>query len=414
MKLRAALALLALLTALEPRAAGQSAASFDWPQWRGPNRDGVSKETGLLKQWPRTGPPVAWTAQNLGNGFGSLAVQGDRIYVQGLRNRQSVVSALNRATGALVWTKPIGSGGENDRGSGPRGTPTIDGDRAYVLTETGDLASLRVADGSVVWQRNILTDFRGRNISWLVSESPLVDGNLVIVTPGGRGAGMAALDKLTGKTVWTSADLNDAAGYASPIVADVQGVRTVMTMTSQAGVGVRESDGLLMWRNGQAANGTANISTPVYADCKEFFTSAYGAGGVLLGLSVISGTVRAQEVYFTRNMQNHHGGVVLVGRHLYGFNNAVLACLDFATGQSVWRDRSVGKGSLVYADGHLYLLSEDNVVGLAEATPDGYREKGRFPIADQGWNSWAHPVVAGGRLYIRNQQTLTSYDVRAR
>ena len=152
----------------------------------------------------------------------------------------------------------------------------------------------------------------------------------------------------------------------------------------------------------------------MYADGKVFFTSAYGAGGVLLGLSVIGGTVRAQEVYFTRNMQNHHGGVVLVGRHLYGFNNALLACLDFATGQSVWRDRSVGKGSLVYADGHLYLLSEDNVVGLAEATPDGYREKGRFPIADQGWNSWAHPVVAGGRLYIRNQQTLTSYDVRAR
>ena len=413
MKCRAALIVLAILAALEPRAAGQ-ATSFDWPQWRGPNRDGVSKETGLLKQWPRTGPAVAWTAANLGNGFGSVAVHGDRVYVQGLRNRQSVVSALNRATGALVWTKPIGSGGENDRGSGPRSTPTIDGDRAYVLTETGDLASLRLTDGSILWQRNILADFRGRNIQWLVSESPLVDGNRVIVTPGGRGAGMAALDKMTGKTVWTTPELSDAAGYASAIVADVQGVRTVMTITAQAGVGVRASDGMLMWRNGQATNGTANITTPVYADNKVLYTSAYGAGAVLLNLSAFGGVVRSQEAYFTRNMQNHHGGVVLVGRHLYGFNNAVLACLDFATGQSVWRDRSVGKGSVAYADGNLYLLSEDNVVGLAEATPDGYREKGRFPIADQGWNSWAHPVVSGGRLYIRNQQTLTSYDVRAR
>jgi outer membrane protein assembly factor BamB len=357
---------------------------------------------------------VAWTAANLGNGFGSVAVQGDRVYVQGLRNRQSVVSALDRATGAVAWTRPIGRGGENDRGSGPRSTPTIDGDRAYVLTEAGDLAALRVADGSILWQRNILTDFRGRNIQWLVSESPLVDGSHVIVTPGGRGAGLAALDKMTGKTVWTTAQLSDEAGYASAIVADIQGVRTVMTITAEAGVGVRASDGMLMWRNGQAANGTANITTPVYADNKVFYTSAYGAGAVLLNLSALGGVVRAQEAYFTRNMQNHHGGVVLVGRHLYGFNNAVLACLDFATGQSVWRDRSVGKGSVAYADGNLYLLSEDNVVGLAEATPDGYREKGRFPIADQGWNSWSHPVVSGGRLYIRNQQTLTSYDVRAR
>lgn len=225
---------------------------------------------------------------------------------------------------------------------------------------------------------------------------------------------MVALDKLTGKTVWTTAELHDAAGYASAIAADVGGVRTLMTFTSEAGVGVRASDGKLMWRNTQASNGTANIATPVYADGKVFYTSSYGAGGVLLNLSAAGGMVRAQEAYFTRNMQNHHGGVVVVGRYLYGFHNAVLTCLEFATGQQVWRDRSVGKGSVTVADGHLYLLGEDNVVGLAEASPAGYRETGRFAIADQGWPSWSHPVVSGGHLYIRNQQTLTSYDVRAR
>ena len=392
---------------------GQSA-STDWPQWRGPERTGISKETGLLAQWPRSGPSVAWSAAMLGAGYGSVAVHGDRVYLQGMRNRQSVVSTLNRADGKPVWVRILGPAGDNDRGPGPRGTPTIDGDRLYALSETGDLACLRTSDGTVVWQRNILKDFRGENPYWLISESPLVDGNLVIVTPGGRGAGMVALDKMSGKTVWQSKELSDGAGYASPIVADVGGVRTLMTFTADAGVGVRASDGKLMWRNSQAANGTANIATPVYSDGKVFFTSSYGTGASLLGLKAAGGEVRAQEIYFTRDMKNHHGGVVLVNGHIYGYNDSILTCLEFASGKMLWRDRSVGKGAVTYADGHLYILSENNVVGLVEATPAGYKEKGRFNIADQGWPSWSHPVVSGGRLYIRNQGTLTSYDVRAR
>jgi len=393
--------------------AGQSA-SFDWPQWRGPDRNGLSKETGLLSQWPRSGPTVAWSAAMLGAGYGSIAVQGDRVYVQGMRNRQSVVSTLNRADGKVVWVRILGPAGDNDRGPGPRSTPTIDADRVYALSETGDLACLRAADGTVIWQRNILKEFQGGNPNWLLSESPLIDGDHVIVTPGGRGAGVVALDKMSGKTVWVSKELSDGAGYSSPIVADVGGVRTIMAFTADAGVGVRASDGKLMWRNSSASNGTANIATPLYSDGKVFFTSSYGAGGALLGLRVSGNEVRAQEIYFTRDMRNHHGGVVLVNGYIYGYNDSILTCLEFASGKMVWRDRSVGKGAVTYADGHLYILSEDNVVGLVEATPAGYREKGRFSIADQGLPSWAHPVVSGGRLYIRNQGTLTSYDVRAR
>ena len=388
--------------------------AFDWPQWRGPERNGISKETGLLKEWPRSGPALSWSAAMIGAGYGSVAVAGDRVWVQGMRNRQSVVTSLNRADGKATWVRIIGPAGENDRGSGPRGTPTVDGDRLYALTENGDLACLRVADGTVVWQRNILKDFGAQNIGWLISESPLVDGNLVIVTPGGRSSGMAALDKMTGKTVWTTKELGDDAGYASPIVADVQGVRTVMTLTSNAAVGVRVSDGKLMWRYTAVANGTANITTPVYSDNKVFFTSAYGTGGVLLGLRASGQEVKAQEIYFTREMQNHHGGVVLVNGYLYGFNNSILTSLEFVSGKMMWRDRSVGKGSVTFADGNLYLLSENNVVGLAEATPAGYREKGRFTIADQGLPSWSHPVVSGGRLFIRNQGTLAAYDIRQR
>ena len=416
MKFRFVLTL--VLSGLAASTGGQSVPSgtitADWPQWRGPQRNGVSNETGLLKQWSTSGPPLVWSSSNLGSGYGSISVAGDRVFVQGLKGRESSVSRLNRADGKLVWSRALGPTDSEDRGPGPRSTPTVDGDRVYVLTEHGDLACLRVQDGSTVWQRNILKDFGARNIPWLISESPLIDGSNVIVTPGGRNAGVVALDKLSGKTVWTSKELSDEAGYASLIAGDVQGVRTLMTLTSEAGVGVRASDGKLMWRYPRVANGTANIATPVFHDNKVFYTSDYGVGGALLGLTAQAGSVQSSEIYFTREMQNHHGGVVLVNGYLYGFNNSILAALEFATGKLMWRHRSVGKGSLVYADGHLVILSEDNVVGLAEANPTAYREKGRFPIADQGWPSWAHPVVAGGRLYIRNQGTLASYDIRAR
>ena len=407
------LAGVALILAAVAALDAQAPSGGDWPQWRGATRSGMSLEAGLLRQWPAPGPPRVWSASNLGAGYGSLAVSGDRIFVQGMRGAQSIVTALSRADGRLVWSRPIGRSGDNGQGHGPRSTPTVDGDRVYVLTESGDLASLRVQDGTIVWQRNILRDFAGHNIGWLVSESPLVDRQQIVVTTGGAGAGMVALDKATGKTIWTSKELSDEPGYASAIAADVQGVRTIMTLTGEAAVGVRASDGRLMWRYPRVANNTANITTPVFHDNKVFYSSAYGTGGALLALEAQGGSVRAQEVYFTRDLQNHHGGVVLVNGYLYGFSNAVLTCLEFATGKTVWRHRSVGKGSLAYADGHLYLLSEANVVGLAEATPDGYREKGRFTIADQGWPSWAHPVVSGGRLYLRNQGILSAYDIRA-
>ena len=224
---------------------------------------------------------------------------------------------------------------------------------------------------------------------------------------------MVKLDKMTGKTVWTSKELSDAAAYSSITVADVQGVRTYMTFTAAAGVGVRASDGKLMFQYPAAANRTANVATPVYSNNKVFFTSAYGTGGGLLDLTVKDGEVAATEVYFTREMRNHHGGVVLVDGYLYGFSDLILTCLEFSTGKLMWRDRSVGKGSVTYADGHLYVQSENNVVGLAEATSSEYHEKGRFDIPDKGMPSWAHPVVSDGRLYVRNQDTLLVYDIKA-
>ncbi|MDZ4801945.1 MAG: PQQ-binding-like beta-propeller repeat protein [Bryobacteraceae bacterium] len=384
----------------------------DWPQWHGPDRTNLSKETGLLRQWPSGGPKVVWKIGGLGTGYGSVAIVGDRIYVQGTKDNKSTVFALDRATGQPKWTAPIGRALDQDRGGGPRGTPTVEGDVLYVLTEAGDLAQVRLKDANVVWNRNILKEYGGSNPHWHISESPLIDGNKLIVTPGGRGAGIVALNKANGDAVWKS-DLSDEAGYASCIVADIHGVRTYMTLTADSGCGVRASDGKMMWRYERACNGTANCTTPIYANNKVFYTSAYGTGCGLVDISKAGEALKATEVYFNKEMQNHHGGVVLVNGHLYGSSGSILTCMDFATGAGKWKERSVGKGSVTYAEGMIYYLSETHAMALVEANPAAYVEKGRFPVSDEGHPSWAHPVVCGGKLYIRNQSTLTCYDIKA-
>jgi outer membrane protein assembly factor BamB len=391
----------------------QSPSERDWAQWHGPNRDNLSTETGLLKSWPSGGPKLLWSVKNLGAGYGSVALKGDRIYVQGTIGSNSVVFALNRADGKQIWNAPIGPALEQNRGGGPRGTPTIDGDLIYAISENGDLVCIRASDAHKVWHRNMLKDYSGRNPNWHISESPLIDGNNLIATPGGRNGGIVAFEKSSGKEVWAARELTQTAGYASCIIADVGGVRTIMNLMSESGVGVRASDGKLLWTYEKPANGTANCTTPVYRDNKVFYTSAYGTGGGLLSLSAQNGEVKTSEVYFNREMQNHHGGVVLYKNHLYGSSNAILTCMEFNTGNVAWKDRSVGKGSLTYADGMLYVFSETNIMGLVEATPDGYAERGRFNVEDQGLPSWAHPVVCGGKLYIRNQGMLSCYNVAA-
>ena len=356
-------------------------------------------------------PPSQWSVSQLGRGYGTVTATEDRLFVQGTQGGRSAIFALDRSSGATIWSKDLGRNLDQDRGGGPRGTPTLDGDLIYALTENGDLACLRAKDGSLVWQRNILQDFSGRNPNWHISESPLVDGDRLIITPGGPDASVVALNKRTGETIWMSTGLSDPAGYSSCLAVDVDGLHVILAFTARAAVGIRASDGKPLFSYSRVANRTANITTPIFYDNKVFFTSAYNTGAALLELRREGDTVTAEEVYFTRNMQNHHGGVVLLDGRLYGFSNSILTCLDFQTGEIVWRDRSVGKGSLTYSDGHLYLLGENNIVGFAEATPEGYREKGRFTIPDQGLPSWAHPVVDRGTLFIRNQGMLTAYDL---
>ena len=327
-------------------------------------------------------PPELWSVSRLGRGYGTVTATEDRLFVQGTQGGRSAIFALNRSTGATIWSQELGRNLDQDRGGGPRGTPTLDEDLIYALTENGDLACLRAEDGSFVWQRNILQDFKGRNPNWHISESPLVDGDRLIVTPGGPDASVVALNKRTGETIWTSTGLSDPAGYSSCLAVDVDGLHILLAFTARAAVGIRASDGKPLFSYSRVANRTANITTPVFHDNKVFFTSAYNTGAALLELRREGDSVTAEEIYFTRNMQNHHGGVVLLDGHLYGFSNSILTCLDFQTAEMVWRDRSVGKGSLTYSDGHLYLLGENKRRRTCRGDPGGLsreRDDLRFP-----------------------------------
>ena len=382
-------------------------AGGDWPQWRGANRDGISKETGLLKQWPAGGPPLVWKATGAGGGYSSFSITDGRLYTMGLRGDREYVIAFSVATGKEVWATPHGSAFRNDRGDGPRGTPTVDGDKLYALGGSGDLSCLDAKTGRSIWTMNVLSKFGGSNIKWGISESPLVIGEKVLVNAGGPGASIVALKKTDGSLIWKSQ--SDEAGYSSAIPVEVGGVTQVVFFTGSRAVGLDLRDGRLLWEYSRPSNDVANVATPVARLNRVFISSDYGTGG---GVVEIKADGKAQEVYFTKDMRNHHSSTVLVGDHLYGFSSSILTAMRFDTGEIAWRDRSVGKGSLVYADGNLYCFSENGVVGLVEATPTAYREKGRFPIKQGSLPTWTHPVVAGGRLYLRDQDTIYAFDVK--
>ena len=379
----------------------------EWPQWRGANRDGISKETGLLKQWPEGGPPLVWKASGAGGGYSSFAISKGRLYTMGLRGDREFIIAFDIANGKEVWATPHGKAFRNDRGDGPRGTPTLDGDRLYALGGAGDLSSLDLKTGKVVWTMNVLSKFGGENIKWGISESPLVIGDKVLVNAGGPGASIVALKKTDGTLIWKSQ--SDEAGYSSAIPVEIGGATQVVFFTGNRALGLDVSDGKLLWEYKRPSNDVANVATPVVRANRVFISSDYGTGG---GLVEIKADGKAQEVYFTKEMRNHHATSILIGDHLYGFSSSILTAMRFDTGVVAWRDRSVGKGSLTYADGNLYAFSENGVVGLVEADPTAYREKGRFRIQQGSLPTWTHPVVAGGRLYLRDQDTIYAFDVK--
>ncbi len=441
-----------------------SSLAADWPQWRCQNRDGKSADTGLLKEWPKDGPALAWKIKGLGGGYSAPSIAAGRIFGMSNRGEDEVVWALSETDGKELWVTRLGPAFDQRASQGREGpacTPTVDSERLYVEGLDGDVACLQVKDGKVIWQRSLTDDFGGSVPRWSYRESPLVDGNKVIFTPGGKDAMLVALNKLTGETIWKSkmpdnpasesesADGDSrgfggrrggfgrrgrggfggsrgaGAAYASVIAIDFDGQRQYVQLISNTLAGFAASDGKFLWRYDPPANRMGiNCSTPVYQDGMVFASSAYGAGGGLVKLSKDSdGGVKAEEVYATRDMQNHHGGIILLDGYLYGANGGneggALACLDFKTGKVMWDQReSAGrraKGSVALADGRLYYRMENGTMVLIEPSPKQYIEHGRFDQPDRSEQpAWPHPVIANGKLYLRDQDVLFCYDVKAK
>jgi outer membrane protein assembly factor BamB len=379
----------------------------NWPQWRGPNRDGISPETGLLKTWPAAGPPLVWKTQGLGEGYSAFSVVQGRLYTQGQRGSDQFVMAFDTTNGKKVWETKSGRAFNERRGPGPRGTPAVDGERLYAQAADGTLVCLKNATGEKVWEVDLLGISGGSVPQWGISGSPLVDGNRLIVAPGGSNGSILALDKMTGKVLWKSQ--SDSSGYSSPIVYDHAGKRQIATLTGDAAVGLQASDGKLQWRYEKVANGTANIATPIHHDGHLFVSTDYGTGCALLRLTLKG----AEEVYFNRDMKNHYSSSVLVHGYLYGFSSTILTAMKWEDGTVAWRDRSVGKGSVAYADGRLYVHGENGNIALVEATPTAYKEISRFSIPQGRFPTWTPPVISNGRLYLREQDQLYCFNISA-
>ncbi len=395
-----------------------SAEALDWPQWQGPDRDNKSDETGLMQQWPEGGPEMVWKADELGGGYTTPSVADGRVFGMGYERAYEVVWALDEETGETLWKTRNGRANRNIRKEeGPRCTPTVDGDRIYTLSVGGQLVCFNATNGEVIWQRHLKEDFSGNMMSgWGYSESPLIDGNKLICTPGGPEGTLLALNKKTGKRIWQSQEWTDDAAYSSIIVREWNGFRQYIQLTEKHVAGVAAEDGSVLWQVPRDGSSPAVIPTPVAEDHKVYVTSGYGVGCNLFDVSHRGGKFMAEEVYSNKVMDNKHGGVVLVDGYIYGYSDGRgWVCQDFDTGEMVWQERDkLRRGSITYADGRLYLRSEGSkgTVVLAKATPEGYRETGRFQQPDRSdKRSWPHPVVANGKLFLRDQGILLCYDV---
>jgi outer membrane protein assembly factor BamB len=412
------LVMLALLSFIHTSYLSQVAAE-DWPQWRGPERTDVSTESNLLQEWPAEGPTRVWLFRNCGLGYSGPAVVGNRLYIMGARDEKEWLLALDVADGSEVWAIELGPALDNDWGNGPRGTPTVDGDRVYALSGQGMLVCVNALDGAEQWKAR-MEDFGGSVPNWGYTESVLVDDDRVICTPGGGQGTLLALNKLTGEKIWQSADLQDRAHYSSPIVAEHNGVRQYIQVTESTVFGANAASGAILWRTDWPGK-VAVIPTPVFRDGHVYVTSGYNAGCNLFRLGDDFSVTPLYDDDTRKVMKNHHGGVVLLGEHVYGYSDQVgWVCQELMTGKMVWREReALGKGTQTAASGMLICLSEsDGHVALVEASPEGWKEKSRFTLDPQSevrspkGRIWTHPVVANGKLYLRDQDLLFCFDVQ--
>ncbi|MFK7768641.1 MAG: PQQ-binding-like beta-propeller repeat protein [Mariniblastus sp.] len=405
----------------------------DWLQWRGPNHNSVSTETGLLKKWPAEGPPQLWANEDCGIGYGGFSIKGNRLFTIGANDGVDFALCLNTEDGSQIWRTPFIGGDStlSDRGKGwgdgPRSTPSVDGDFVFLMGVGGELWCVKAEDGAKVWSVN-MADFGGSTPGWGYSESPLVDEDKVICTPGGPDGTLVALDKRTGKKIWQSApvtktlsdgsETNPAkAHYSSIIPIDSNNQRQYVQLLVHAVVSVNADSGETVWQINWSGN-TAVIPTPIFNNDEVYVTSGYKVGSKLIKIGENN---EATELWHTKAMSNHHGGVIQIGDYFYGSNEQVFVCQSRTDGKAVWQTRKLRKGALTYADGLFYHLGErSGKVTLFHADENGISMKGRFTMEPKSkidkrkGKIWVHPVIANGRLYLRDQNVIVSYDVKSK
>jgi len=394
----------------------------DWAQWRGENREGIVKATGLNLDWSEKKPQILWTYRQAGAGYSAPTIVRTTLYCQGASEGSDFAFALDTRTGKLKWHQVLGAEFIQDRGNGPRGSVTVDGDKVFLIRGGGQIHCLSAADGQILWTKDLIKDFGGKIMSeWGFSESPLIDGNLLICTPGGVGGTLIALDKNTGNLIWKSKEWTDDAGYSSPVVVEVEGVRQYIQQSSKGVAGVLAKDGKLLWRVEIDGYRGAVIATPVYFDHTVFVTS-WSANCAAIRLTKMGEDFKSDIVYMNKNLINHHGGVVLVNGYIYGFADGLgWTCLNFKTGEVVWRHRvpnDIFKGAVIAVQDRLLLLDEKKgLLVVAAASPEGWKEYGRMDIPERSKVEtmdnmvWAHPVIADGKLFLRDQDLLFCFNL---
>ncbi|NOY40785.1 MAG: PQQ-binding-like beta-propeller repeat protein [Planctomycetes bacterium] len=394
------------------------AVDANWPQWRGPNRDDVSQETGLLQSWPEGGPKQVWLFEDCGLGYSGLAIVGNRIYILGARSEKEQLLCLRASDGKELWAVSVGNVLKNSWGNGPRSTPTVDGNLVYALSGQGNLVCCNTKDGSLVWSKTML-ELGGGLPVWGFSESPLIHGNHLLCTPGGDQGAVVALEKLSGDLVWQASELTDIAHYSSIVVAEHLGKQVGIQFLVSQLVGIDLEDGSVLWSVPWPGR-TAVVPTPIVWGDKIYVSSGYGTGCMMVKMGE---NHSISPVYDNKLMSNHHGGIIRIDDSLFGYSNKKgWTCQDFDTGEKVWQERKeFDKGSIAYADGRFYCLSEgEGEVVLIASSKEGWEEHGRFRLDPQTelrspkGRIWTHPVITGGRLYLRDQELLFSFDVQAK
>lgn len=417
------IAIVAILAATSLCHGLQFASADDWPHWRGPKFNDCSEETGLLKSWPADGPEQLWVNKSSGLGYAGISIVGEQLFSLGLEDEQEFAICLSVKDGSELWRTPIGPKFQNGWGDGPRSTPAVDGEFVYCMTAQGHLACLKKETGEVTWSVT-MADFGGTVPYWGYSESPLVDGEKVVCTPGGDTGTMVALDKATGKKIWQTKPITKVvdgdetapatAHYSSVIPVELNGKRQYVQLTVVAVVGVDAENGEVLWQSDWPGR-TAVIPSPIFNNGEVYVSSGYSIGSKLIK---IGDNNQLSELWYTKDMQNHHGGVIQIGDFFYGSSARAFACQRRSDGKTVWSDRNIRKGAVSYADGLFYHVQEDDGKVLLIQADDTNREiKGSFVLSPQSERRnpkgriWVHPVIANGKLYLRDQEMIYCYDI---